>query len=207
MRRLAVVAVLAVVGLGCAQAPVYAPAPGMPCAVAQNNPAFLPVADPHLAWETVVDTVDDYFKIEREEPVRQIGGTLTEGRLDTLPQVSPTLLEPWRPDATGRYERLENTLQSLRRRAVARVIPTQGGYLVDVAVFKELEDVVQPERATAGKATFRYDDTLRHVVNPIGEQQITEGWIPQGRDPLLEQKILADLLSRATTPAYPGTVR
>ncbi len=207
MRRLAVVAVLAVVGLGCAQAPVDGPAPGMPCAVAQNNPAFLPVADPHLAWETVVDTVDDYFKIEREEPVRQIGGTLTEGRLDTFPQVSPTLLEPWRPDATGRYERLENTLQSLRRRAVARVIPTQGGYLVDVAVFKELEDVVQPERATAGKATFRYDDTLRHVVNPIGEQQITEGWIPQGRDPLLEQKILADLLSRATTPAYPGMVR
>ena len=42
----------------------------------------------------------------------------------------------------------------MRRRAVVRVIPAQGGHWVDVAVFKELEDVVKPEHATAGAATF-----------------------------------------------------
>ena len=64
------------------------------------------------------------------------------------------------------------------------------------AVFKELEDVVRPEQATAGAATFRYDSSLVGIINPITGQQITKGWIPQGRDTALEQYMIAHLLSR-----------
>jgi len=144
-------------------------------------------------WETVADTVDDYFKIEREEPVRLVGDVLTAGRIDTFPTVGATILEPWLGDSVGRDERLESTLQSIRRRAEVLVTPVAGGYEVEVAVWKELEDVVRPEHATAGSATFRYDDSLNRITNPEIECDVNRGWIPQGRDTALEQRILGDL--------------
>jgi hypothetical protein len=162
-----------------------------------ENPVFLPVADPEAAWEMMVDVVDDYFQVKDEDPVRWVGDVPTEGRLDTFPLVGSTLFEPWRRDSANRYEAIHATLQSIRRRALVRMIPSEGGYRVDVAVFKELEDAKQADLATAGSATFRYDSSLTGVVSPIGEQEINEGWIPQGRDAALEQQIIRELLARA----------
>jgi hypothetical protein len=167
----------------------------VPAAVGASNPIHVANANYEFVWETAVDVMDDYFKIEREEPIRLIGSTLTEGQLETFPEGSPIVLEPWRRDAAG-GQRIENTLQSMRRRAVMRVIPGPDGYWINLAVYKELEDMAQPEHATAASATFRYDDSLRRVVNPVDEQQIVEGWIPQGRDVPLEQKILGHLQGR-----------
>ena len=183
---------------GCGAGPyVVAPVQTVPSVPCHGNPTLLTAADHQCVGESVVDVVDDYFKIVHEEPVRLIGSTLTEGRLDTAPKVSPTVFEPWRHDTSGRYERVENTLQSIRRRAVVHVMPAKGGYWVDVAVLKELEDVARPEHATAGAATFRYDDSLTRVVNPMVEQEVCEGWIPQGRDVALEQRIVGHLQSRS----------
>ncbi len=192
MRSLCAIGVILAAVSGCAPGPYWTESP-QPIPVVCQNPVLLPMADPQYAWETVADVVDDYFPIEREEPVRLIGATLTEGRLTTVPQGSPTALEPWRHDATPGYQLAENTLQSMRRQAVVRVLPAEQGFWVDVAVFKELEDVVRPDHATAGAATFRYDDTLTRVVNPVGARETNRGWIPQGRDVELEQRILADL--------------
>jgi len=169
------------------------------------NPVFIPIADPQCAWETVVGVVSAYFRVEREEPVRMIGNTLTEGCITTFPEVSPTIFEPWRHDTVDPRQRIENTLQSMRRRAVVRVIPAQGGHWVDLSVFKELEDVARPEHATAGAATLRYDSTLTRVENPVAGQQMTQGWISQGRDASMEQYIIGDLLSRCGQPAAPAS--
>ncbi len=192
---------------GCARRPQYGTAPYQaapePGVAYCGNPLHVPVANHEFVWETVVDVVDNFFKIEYEEPVRLIGSTLTEGRLETFPQGSPTALEPWRRDKAGVYARMENTLQSMRRRAILRVVPAEDGYWINVVVFKELEDVARPERATAAAATFRYDDSLRRIANPVGEQQIVCGWIPQGRDVLLEQKIIARLQERFQVAAQP----
>jgi hypothetical protein len=199
MRTFFAAGLLFTVFSGCALGPPGVA--GTPIAVYYDNPILVPMTDHQRVWETVVDVVDDHFpRFEREEPVRLIGDTLTEGRLDTFYQVSPTLLEPWRSDTVGYDQRLENTLQSIRRRAVVRVIPATGGYLVDVAVFKELEDVVRPAHASAGAATLRYDDTLTRVENPVGEQAINDGWIPQGRDTALEQEILGAVQARFGLP-------
>ena len=65
---------------------------------------------------------------------RLIAGVLTEGRIDTFPLSGSTLLEPWRRDSTRGYEKWHATLQAIRRRATVRVIPTEGGYLLDVIV-------------------------------------------------------------------------
>ena len=202
MPRLVAIALLALLPFGCAPAepwtvPPGSVAPGALATATFSNPSHVAVTDHELLWETVADVVDDYFPdFQHEEPVRQIGNIFTEGRLETFPQGSPTLLEPWRPDGVGRYERLENTLQSMRRFAIVRVMPAQGGFLVEVAVYKELEDVRQPARATAGAATLRYDESLERVVDPVTDQPIHRGWIPKGRDLLLEQTILAHLHER-----------
>jgi hypothetical protein len=136
--------------------------------------------------------------------VRLVGDVLIEGRIDTYPVDGSTLFEPWRHDSADSYEKLESTLQSIRRRAIVRVIPDQGGFLVDVAVFKELEDVRRPERATAGAATFRNDQSLERFTEPVGGQSPTAGWIPRGRDPVLEQEIIAKLQTRLQQACQPG---
>lgn len=169
-----------------------------------ENPLFIPPVDRELLWNQTVDAVDDYFRVEREDRVRMIGGVLTEGRIDTFPTIGSTLLEPWRGDSTLGYEKLHATLQSIRRRATVRVIPIDGGSLLDVVVQKELEDLDKPEHATAGGATLRHDGTIVRQQGPPGRYSITLGWIPIGRDITLEQKILADVAARLHVPSQGG---
>ena len=157
---------------------------------------FVPIADRELLWNQLVDELDDYFRIAREQRVQETGGVLTEGRIDTHPAIGATLLEPWRRDSTPGFERLEATLQSIRRRATARVIPREGGYFVEIQVLKELEDVSQPERSTAASPTQRYDGSLVRGETPIQTGPQTLGWICIGRDASLEQQILAELAAR-----------
>jgi len=161
-----------------------------------ENPLFIPPVDRELLWNQTVDAVDDYFRIEREDRVRSIGGVLTEGRIDTFPTIGSTVFEPWRVDSTRGYEKLHATLQSIRRRATIRVIPAEGGYLLDVVVQKELEDLDKPEHATAGGATLRHDGTLVRQEGLPGRYSVTLGWIPIGRDVTLEQRILTDISAR-----------
>jgi len=206
---LAAAALAAALG-GCAMGPEYAsaplcePPPMTPVPPIHANPILIPASDYQGAWEQLVDVVDDYFRIEREEPVRLIGTTLTEGCLTTVPEPSPTIFEPWRPETGDRRQRWENTLQTMRRRAVVRMIPAQGGYWVDLQVFKELEDLKRPMHATAGAATLRYDETLSGVEDPIGGDPVAEGWISRGRDTALEQQMISDLLCRC---GLSGTAR
>ncbi len=167
------------------------------------NPVFIPIPDPQCAWEAVADVISDYFKIAHEEPVRQIGdGNFNDGRIDTFYEVSPTILEPWRRDTAGEYERIENTLQTMRRNAVVLVRHCKGGHMVEVAVFKELEDLPRPEHAAAGAATFRYDSSFTRVVNPAAPNPPGECWIPKGRDPVLEQRIIGHLLYNCNELGY-----
>jgi len=196
MRDLALVGLLLAAVSGCISAQPWAEQIAPPVAVLYDNPMTIPAQDPQQLWEIVADVVDDYFRIEREEPIRVAGTTLTEGRLSTFPEVGSTIFEPWRHDSADPYEKLESTLQSIRRRAVVRVIPAPTGYLVDVAVFKQLEEVDRPAHASAGSATFRHDNTLTRVVNPLGEPEINKGWVEVGRDRALEQRILAQLRQR-----------
>ncbi len=177
---------------------------GMSPAMEFNNPMFVPVQDHEFVWNQVVDTIDDYFQIEREERVRIVGEVITEGRIETIPRTGATLLEPWRRDSTRGYEKLHATLQSVRRYASVRVMPVAAGYSIEVAVFKELEDVQRPEHSTAGEATLRHDGSLvRNEIKP-GETATSLGWIPLGRDISLEQEILSHLHGRLAASSSAG---
>jgi hypothetical protein len=179
----------AVLAAGCALPP--APVAEAPIA----NPMFVAAASSQYVFDQTVDVVDDYFTIDREETVKQVGDLITEGQITTFPQMGATWFEPWRRDTPDPVQRSESTLQSIRRTALVRVIPTGEGYLVDLQVFKELEDVRKPAFATASAAS-RYSD-------PVPGQPYNVGWIPQGRDPALEQRMLCDLQNRLRAPAVP----
>jgi hypothetical protein len=176
-------------------------------AVVPPNSILIPVLNQDAVWEPIVDVVDDYFKVQREERVRLIDNILTEGRIDTYPRTGSTIFEPWNGDSVTPYERLESTLQSIRRQAVIRVIPTEGGYQVEATVIKELEDVARPERVTLSANNFRNDSSVEHYTGPPRVSgPATIGWIPLGRDYALEQELLMQIQARfpgAPTPLLP----
>ena len=192
MDRLALLALVLTALSGCAAGP-YGPGPMLPGAIVYHDNPVLIVADgPEQVWGHVVDVVDDYFEIAREIPVSQMDEV---GRLDTVPLVGATLLEPWRHDSAGLRERVESTLQTIRRQAVVHVSHIEQGYLVEVIVHKQLEDVARPMQSTGDTSLLRYDSSLTRVENPIAEQPIDKGWIPLGRDTALEQRMLGQLMT------------
>jgi hypothetical protein len=194
MRRIGWTAVLACCALSGCASPAFV--------IPQPNPAFVPIADSERLWNTLVDVVDDSYTIDREERVRlvydpQAGqNTLTEGRIDTHFELSAGWLEPWRNDTVTFYDKLESTLQSMRRKAEIHVVAVSGGFTVEVNVFKDLEDVPRPLYSTAAAGTLRYDTSQRHTKTIVTEQPVVTGWIPQGHDPAAEQFIINQLMSR-----------
>jgi hypothetical protein len=194
--------------------------PGPPPAA--RSSVVIPQLDAELVWMKMVDVADDYFKVQSEQRVVFANGVPTEGRIDTFPQTGATIFEPWRGDSVGWQERWHATLQSIRRIGTMRLAPDPGGWRVEVVVEKELEYLPRPMRATTGGATFRNDDSLYRYGTPLPTlgQQVGDqprpvaaptpntGWIPIGRDPILEQRMLSKLLGKlgvaplAQGPAY-----
>lgn len=181
-----------------AGAVVVGPGGAVPMPVAgPANPISVPVADDDLAWDQIADVVSDYFTISREQRARRFGETTCEGRIDTAPQDGATWLQPERHDSVGSFNRWESTFQSIRRIATVRVIPDANGYLVEVIVEKQLEDLPKPEKSTAGAATFRFDGSLpSERIEQVSRARASQCWISLGRDPALEQRMLAEIHAR-----------
>jgi len=182
-----------------------------------KNSIVIPPLDAEQVWSQMVNVVDDYFKVQSEQRVVFSNGVPAEGRIDTYPQTGATLLEPWRGDSVGFRERLESTLQSIRRTASMRLIPDPAGWRIETVVLKELEYLPRPMRSTTGGASFRNDDSLYRYGTPLPTlgQQVGDqprpvanptpnlGWIPLGRDALLEQKMQSLLLARLGVAPMP----
>jgi hypothetical protein len=164
---------------GCATAPV----------ATTPNPMALSNVEFERLWTTTVQVLDEYFDIAREDRIT--------GRIETYPQVAATLLEPWRRDSVDHRERLEATLQTLRRRAVAVIQPAgEGSYTVSLEVYKELEDLPVPVHSPTGEALFRTEPTLHREHAIVTGEPVSERWINRGRDWKLEARILEDLRRR-----------
>jgi hypothetical protein len=187
--------------------PEILPPPGVAAIPLPPNPIAVPVTDEELAWDQIADVVSDYFTIAREQRARRNGEVWLEGLIQTAPQDGATWLEPHRHDSVGTLNRWESTFQTIRRRAVVRVIPDAAGYLVEVIVEKELEDLPSPEKATAGAATFRNNESLpSRRLEQVSRTRSSPRWIQLGRDPLLEQRMLAEIQARLTAVAGSGPI-
>lgn len=166
-----------------------------------QNPLAVPMLPRALVMDEVSDELDNYFRIKREERVRLVDDVLTEGWIETHPKIGSTAIEPWRRDSTPGFEMTHATLQTVRRFAKVRVIPTHNTYLIDVRVYKELEDLPQPQESTISGKTFRHDNTLDIDDLPEEFRQTERGWIPMGRDMSLEALILQNIQTRLQTAA------
>lgn len=188
-QRLAWKALLASVVAGCAHLPladeplVFRPDP----TVCVDNPVYIPLGPPAygVVFERALDVVNDYFDIAYSERY--------DGRIITAPRISPGLEQPWKPGSPDLYQRLEATLQTIRRRAEVIIQPAEdGGFFVQVLVFKELEDLAQPSRATA-PAIFGSILVLERQYDVVDPATLDPQWLPLGRDEQLEQVILQRL--------------
>ena len=130
--------------------------------------------------------VDKYFDIESENRLART--------IKTQPQMGATVLEPWALDSATIEDRVEASLQTLRRVAIIHVDPAPtGGFLVRVEVHKFLEDMAKPDKQAAGRAVFTNDFPVNRVREIVGPVPAPLGWINRGRDRHLEQAILAGI--------------
>jgi hypothetical protein len=159
---------------------IFSPRPAVP------NPLSVPSSDFENVWNKTVAEVDKYFDIESENRLSRT--------IRTQPQMGATMLEPWALDSATFQDRLEATLQTIRRVAVIHVDPAPtGGFLVKVEVIKFLEDMAKPDRQAAGRAVFNNDFPVNRTREIVGPVPAPLGWIKRGRDQDLEQAILAGI--------------
>jgi hypothetical protein len=156
----------------------------------QENPLYIPQGPTPSSYaqvfEKTIDIIDDFFEIAY--------ASRYEGRIETFPATAPGLEQPWKPGSPDFAQRLLATLQSIRHRAVVTISTADdGGYFIDVKVFKELEDLPSPFRYTAGTASFRMNSTVERQFDVIDPTIYDYNWIPIGRDLKLEQVLLSKL--------------
>lgn len=174
---------------GCASEPflenpaLFRPDPN----VSVENPVFIPLGGTPSAYNMVFDKVlsiiSGYFEVS---DTNRFGG-----EIKTFPRIAPGLERPFKPGSPDFDERLLATLQTIQHRAFVRIQPADdGGFFIDVKVFKELEDLPRPTRATAGAASFRSDNTIERQYEVVDPAVFQSNWIPMGRDEKLEQAIL-----------------
>lgn len=184
-RRYGIGLILAAIGLGCAGRPL-AENPGLirPDAISPN-PAYIALGPPDYAavFETCLNVLDDYFEIAYANRY--------DGTIRSHPKVAPGLEQPLKFGSPDLRERLLATLQSIRYRSEIVIEPApQGGYSVSVIVYKEIEDLARPIRATTGSASFQSDNTVDRQYEVVDPSIIDSNWAPLGRETYLEQAII-----------------
>jgi len=195
MRRLyaaAWAAALTAIAGGCASGPLADnPAlvtPGAGPAIGVDNPVYIPLGPPSygLVFEKVLDIVSEYFEVSYANRY--------DGRIETFPLIAPGYEQIWKPGSPDYYERLLATFQTMRYRAVILIQPADdGGFFVQVTIFREEEDLERPTQSTAGAAAFRSAPTVERQYEVIDASVLDANWIPRGRETSLEQEILQRL--------------
>jgi hypothetical protein len=156
-----------------------------PAALKIDNPVYVPQGPWYYnkVFDKVLDIVDDYFDIYSTS---RFGGTIR-----TFPRIAPGLEQPWKSGNPDLYDRLLATLQTIRNRAEVRIDGAKdGGFFIQVVVYKELEDLAQPIRSTQGAAIFQAMPTIERQYEVIDATVLDGGWIPLCRNTALEQLIL-----------------
>ncbi len=169
------------------------------------NPLPVPPLARELVMDEVSDEIDDYLPILKEERIRNVDGILSEGWIETRPKIGSSIFAPWQRDSTPGFQKQYATLQTVRRFAKVRIIPTAENYLVDLRVYLELEDLQQPIGSPVVAIPLR-NHTLRDIDFNERFEVPNSGWIPMGRDFSLEQRILQGIQGRFAEAARQSNV-
>lgn len=183
----------ALLPIGCMSAPLtenpmmYRPDATNGC----ENPVLISPGVPSpeayaIVWDSVLSTIAGDFEIAYSNR--------HEGRIIAEPKISPGYEQPWKSGSPDSRERLLATLQTMRNRCVVQIRPApDGGYLVQVIVYRDLKDEKRPARAPGG-SVFQDASTVDRqfeVIDPaIPAEQV---WIPKGRDHAYEDQLLSKI--------------
>lgn len=157
---------------------------------------MLPGSDREAVWQTTVDVLDDFFEIDQVARGDQIGDNLlTKHRVD--PEAA-TDIQPRARDGTSHAVSTPAPdtppSTSIRRRAFAHLVPVDSGFLLDVNVFQEVEDVNLPDPEFMQVAGSKDERDLPFGVDLPGPPE--PGWFPNGRDEILEGSLISEIRSR-----------
>lgn len=129
------------------------------------------------------------------------------GRIESRPTTSGQWFEFWRVDSRGSYQTLESSLHTIRRIVLVRLEPADpptttqpvesGTFRLSVEVQKERYNAPQRQVTTASGALAIYSERLPTEEGLRGAASRGEQWVPLGRDLLLEEFVLEQILARA----------
>ena len=167
--------------VGCAGGPSVASQRFGPTAIQ------IPDGQRDQVWERAVAVLNNFhFMISRESKL--------EGVIETNYRAGSNLLEPWNKDSIGYANRLESTVQSIRRKVTIYFQNSAVGLVtVSVRVDKEIEDVPGLAANYEGGATFSEAQPLQRDLDQVVGQSGPSRWLPRGNDPALEAEILRQI--------------
>lgn len=141
----------------------------------------------NMTWERAVAVLNDlHFTIARESK--------QEGVIETQYRAGSNLFEPWHRDSIGHQNRLESTLQSIRRRVfVTFQSVSPETVMVSVRVDKEIEDVPGLAANYEGGATFPESQPLERDLDQVVGQSGPSRWLFRGNDRALESEIMRQI--------------
>lgn len=174
--------VVALVGLhGCISGPQMANQ--------RFGPSALQISESQrdVVWERSVAVLNNFhFMIARESKL--------EGVIETHYRAGSNLLEPWNKDSIGYANRLESTIQSIRRKVTINFQSSSTGLVtISIRADKEIEDVPGLAANYAGGATFSDAQPLQRDLDQVVGQAGPSRWLPRGNDPALEAEILRQI--------------
>ena len=139
-------------------------------------------------WERTVDALHAFhFSIEKEN---RLAGTIQTEYL-----AGAGLLEPWHYDSVTLGDRIESSLQPIRRRALVTLTPTESGVQVAVEVIKQRESPRGPTRHAPGVATYPENRPVQRDLNVVLDESAPPGWITLGRDSTLERVLQSAIVA------------
>jgi hypothetical protein len=153
----------------------------------RTNGLLIPSSSVHSTWERAVSVLHrNHFLIARESKM--------EGVIETEYRAGSNILEPWHPDSVGLQNRLESTVQSIRRKVVISFGQNSTDQMmVSVRVHKEIEDVPGPTATYAGGASFSESNVFDRDLDQVIGQSSPSRWLSRGRDPHLEARLVAQI--------------
>ncbi len=142
-----------------------------------------------LMWERTVAVLNNYhFMVARESKI--------EGVIETEYRAGSNLFEPWHHDSVGYANRLESTVQSIRRRVFVTFQNSSPGLVtIAVRVDKEIEDVPGLAANYEGGATFSESQLLNRNLDQVVGQAGASRWLHRGTDPALEAELMRQIQS------------
>ena len=180
-RRCSTLPLAVLIAAGCAAMPPMAPV--------GPTPTVVPGTITETTWEQTVDALHSFhFSIEKEN---RLAGTIQTGYLP-----GAGLLEPWHYDSVTLGDRIESSLQPIRRRALVTLTQINTGVQVNVEVIKERENPSGPTRHSSGVATYPGGRPLQRDLNVVIGGSTPPGWIALGRDAALERVLLTAIVAR-----------